>query len=120
MHNFRELKIWKDSMELAKQTLKTTKKYPLQERYSLVSQMNRAAISIPSNIAEGSARKSNKEFSQYLRIALGSAFELETQIIISYESGYLKEENYKELIGKINSNQKMINGFLKTVEIKLN
>lgn len=118
MHNFRELKIWKESLELAKSTLAMTKTFPDVERYSLVSQMNRAAISVPSNIAEGSSRKSNKEFSQYLRIALGSAFELETQIILSKESGYLNDKKFSECIEKIHSNQKMINAFLKTIESK--
>ncbi len=116
MHNFRELKIWKDSMNLAKNILQTTKKFPPVERYSLVSQMNRASISIPSNIAEGSARKSQKEFSQYLRISLGSAFELETQLILSFESGYLDNELYNEMILRTQTSQRMISGFLKTIE----
>jgi four helix bundle protein len=116
MHNFRGLNIWKDSMDLARQILQLTKKFPSIERFSLVSQMNRCAISIPSNIAEGSARKSNKEFMQFLRISLGSAFELETQIILSFESGYLNEEVYAKLISRIQTNQKMISGFIKTLE----
>jgi four helix bundle protein len=116
MHNFRGLNIWKDSMDLARQILQLTKKFPSIERFSLVSQMNRCAISIPSNIAEGSARKSNKEFMQFLRISLGSAFELETQLILSFESGYLNEEVYENLIKRIQTNQKMISGFIRTLE----
>lgn len=78
MHNFRELRIWQEAMEVTKVVYKVTAKFPIDERYSLTSQINRSAVSIPSNIAEGAGRNSDKEFNQFLGIALGSAFELET------------------------------------------
>ena len=85
MHNFRELKIWKMGIEIAKSIFQLTRGFPVEERYSLTSQLTRSAISIPSNIAEGCGRKSDKEFNQFLSISLGSAFELETQVILAYE-----------------------------------
>lgn len=74
MHNFRELKIWQDAMKITKLTYKLTKLFPSSEMYGLTSQMNRAAVSIPSNIAEGAGRNSNKEFTQFLNISIGSLF----------------------------------------------
>lgn len=85
MHNFRELKIWQEALEIAKLTYKLTKSFPSSEMYGFTSQMNRAAVSIPSNIAEGAGRNGNKEFTQFLNIAIGSCFELETQIILAFE-----------------------------------
>lgn len=85
MRNFRELEVWKNALELVKFTYSVTNNYPDNEKFGLVSQMNRAAVSIPSNIAEGCSRNSDKEFKRYLEIAIGSAFELETQFILSYE-----------------------------------
>ncbi|MDA7803904.1 four helix bundle protein [Crocinitomix sp.] len=75
MHNFRQLKIWQASMELAKEILNCTEEFSQERKYGLTSQINRSAISIPSNIAEGSARNSDKDFARFLSIALGSAFE---------------------------------------------
>jgi len=83
-HNFRQLNIWKISIDFAKKVLKITRDFPKFEQYALVSQLNRSAISIPSNIAEGSARSTNKDFCRFLDIALGSAYELETQLILSH------------------------------------
>jgi four helix bundle protein len=80
MHNFRDLKVWNASMEINKTIFQLTRGFPSEERYSLTSQITKSAISIPSYIAEGCGRNSVKEFSQFLSIGLGSAFELETQI----------------------------------------
>jgi four helix bundle protein len=85
MHNFKELKVWRAGIEVSKSIFSLTRNFPSDERYGLTSQMTRAAVSIPSNIAEGCGRKSNKELHQYLNISLGSAFELETQCIIAKE-----------------------------------
>ena len=74
MNNFKELKVWKLAMDVAKKTYLLTKNFPTEERYGLISQMNRSSVSIPSNIAEGCGRKSSKELYQFLNIALGSAF----------------------------------------------
>lgn len=78
MHNFKELKVWKTGIEVSKMIFQLTRSFPSEEKYGLISQMIRSAISIPSNIAEGCGRKSDKELYQFLNIALGSSFELET------------------------------------------
>ena len=102
MHNFRELKIWQEAMEITKLTFKLSKKFPSSEMYGLTSQINRSAVSIPSNIAEGAGRNSNKEFSQFLNIAMGSCFELETQIILSFEFNYIKKDDLESFVVKLN------------------
>jgi len=84
-HNFRELIIWKTSMTLVKEVYALTKNLPETEKFGFVSQMNRCALSIPSNIAEGSGRTSEKEFLHFLRIALSSSYELETQLILTLD-----------------------------------
>lgn len=111
-HNFRKLTIWKEGINIAKETYANTKIFPKSEVYGLSSQMQRAAVSIPSNIAEGTARKSNKHFIQYLETALGSAYEWETQLIIAYEIGYISEKTYNHLETKINKIQSMISKFI--------
>src|SRR4051812_36849892 len=81
-HNFKNLKIWGNSMNLTDNIFTYCKDLPKEERYSLIDQMNRASCSIPSNIAEGSGKKSKLQFAEYLSISLSSAFELETQLLI--------------------------------------
>jgi len=95
------LRIWKIGIEVVKDIYILTKKFPKEELYGLTSQMRRSAISIPSNIAEGFRRYHNKEYRQFLYIALGSCAELETQIIIANELDYINETNKTELIEKI-------------------
>lgn len=115
MHNFKELKVWQEAMILAKEIYTATKKFPSEEKYSLVSQINRCSISIPSNIAEGAGRGTNKEFNQFLNIALGSAFELETQLLLSNEFNYISKEQTLILTEKVCKVQRMINGLKKSV-----
>ena|SRR5690606_3449150 len=91
--NHKELDVWKKSMDLVEAVYALTAKFPKEERYGLASQMQRAAVSIPSNIAEGTARKSNKELLQFISIAMGSAAELETQYLIAIRLCYNTEEN---------------------------
>lgn len=98
MHNFRQLKIWQVSMELVKEILKSTEEFPIDRKFGLSSQINRSAVSIPSNIAEGSARNSDKDFSRFLSIALGSAYELETQLLLSESIGLLTKEKTNNII----------------------
>ena len=116
MHNFRELNIWKDAVELTSTIFVLTKKFPAEERYGLVSQMNRSAVSIPSNIAEGSSRKSDKEFYRFLEISLGSCFELETQLVLSEKYGYLSMAECREITGRVQLLQKMISGFKNKIQ----
>ncbi|MBF9255225.1 four helix bundle protein [Pontibacter sp. 172403-2] len=101
MHNFKELKIWQRSMELAKLVYKTTAQFPANEKYGLTSQINRSAVSIPSNIAEGAGRNSSKEFSQFLSIALGSAFELETQLYLAESFGFITNDTLATLLNQL-------------------
>jgi len=84
-HNFKQLIVWKESMNLVKQVYQITSKLPDHERFTLISQINRAVISVPSNIAEGSGRTTEREFIRYLEIAISSSFELETQLLLINE-----------------------------------
>ncbi len=90
--SFRDLNIWKDAIKLVKLIYEITKTFPNSEIYGLTSQIRRAAISVPSNIAEGHIRRHTAEFRQFLFIALGSLAELETQVIIANELGYVNKE----------------------------
>jgi four helix bundle protein len=101
MHNFKKLKIWTESMELVSESYKLTRSFPKYETYGLMNQMNRWAVSIPSNISEGTSKSSNKHFNKYLEDCLGSAFEWETQLIVAFNENYLSEEKFKELEQKI-------------------
>lgn len=113
IHNFKDLKIWQKSMELSKTIYQITECYPSKEIYGMVSQMRRAAISIPSNIAEGFMRRHNKEYRQFLYIALGSLAELETQVALSIDLNFLKKEKGDDIQIKINEINKMIMGLIK-------
>jgi len=108
MNNYKELEVWKSSIKLAVKMYELTAILPLEEKFGLVSQLRRCAVSIPSNIAEGSGRKSNKEFSQFLRIAYGSLCELDTQLIISMELGFLKNQDLAEIEKEVGELQKML------------
>lgn len=110
------LEVWREAIKLVKAVYQLTTKFPQHETYALTSQMRRAAISIPSNIAEGAARSGDKEFLQFLFIARGSLSELETQIIISQELGYIQEDrNFLETIEKIFA---LLGGLIKSVQHK--
>lgn len=98
-------------MSLAKEVIEEVKKYPAEYKFNLVSQLMRCAISIPSNISEGSARTTNKEFSRFLDIAQGSACELETQLILSKNLNLLDDKRFYHFQSKVNELQKMIRGF---------
>lgn len=115
-HNFRKLTIWKEGIELAKETYCTTQSFPKSETYSLTSQIQRSAVSVPSNIAEGTAKRTDKHFLQYLDNALGSAFEWETQLIIAFEIDYISKETFEHLEKKIQSIQGMITRFIENIE----
>ena len=99
--SFKDLRIWQEGINLVKDIYILTKGFPKDEMYGLTSQMRRCSVSIPSNIAEGFRRYHNKEYKQFLSITLGSCAELETQVIISHELGYIKEESKEEIVEKI-------------------
>jgi len=96
-HNFKKLKIWLHSMEYVTTIYKVTKEFPNDEKFGLTSQMRRCSISIPSNIAEGSSRKSSKHFDHFLTISIGSLFELQTQLILANDLGYLDPSTFSNL-----------------------
>ena len=111
MHNFKNLKIWQKSRILVKEVFLLTRDFPAEEKFVLTSQILRSAYSIPSNIAEGSGRSSNKEFVRFLDIALSSAFELETQLILASDIDYLSENKLEEILILLQEIQKMIYSF---------
>lgn len=116
MHNFRELKIWQEAMALAKAIFALTRSFPSEKKYGLISQLNRCAVSVPSNIAEGSSRKSSKEFVHFLSISLGSLFEIETQLLLSVEFNYISKEENQIIHTKLIELQKMIHGFMNKLD----
>jgi four helix bundle protein len=107
MHKYKELKLWQKSIDLVTSVYLTTRSFPETEKFGVISQINRAAASIPSNIAEGAGRNSDKEFIQFLSIAHASSFELETQLIISKNLNYLSVEDLDQLTIQIEEVQKM-------------
>jgi len=111
--NFQDLRIWQKGIEVVKDIYILTKKFPKEELYGLTSQMRRSTVSIPSNIAEGFRRYHNKEYKQFLYIAMGSCAELETQIIIAHELGYLNDTDKIEIIEKLKYICRMINQLIK-------
>ncbi len=118
MSNFKELKVWQIGMNLVVSVYKATETYPKNEIYGLVSQMRRCAVSIPSNIAEGSSRHNAKEFMQFLYIANGSLSELDTQLIISQRLNYISDiQIYEEPIRQLRS---MISGLIKSLQTPIN
>lgn len=111
-HNFRELKIWINAIELVEQTYALTSLLPASEQFSLTNQISRSAVSIPSNIAEGSGRSTNKDFNNFLSISLSSSFELETQLLIANR---LFGVDCESILKSIDELQKMIVGFKKSL-----
>jgi four helix bundle protein len=110
MADFRKLEVWNLSMALVTEIYNVTSKYPKEEIYGITSQIRRCSVSIPSNIAEGSSNRTKMDFKRYLTISLGSAFELETQLIISKNLNFISKEKFEELIPRITQIQKMIAG----------
>jgi four helix bundle protein len=117
MHNFRELEIWKASLKLASDIGLKCNNFPDYEKWGISSQIRRSAVSIPSNIAEGSARDSDKDFHRFLRIALGSAYELETQLLISVELQYMDSND--EVFERLNKIQKQLFNFMKRIKTNI-
>ncbi len=111
--NYKDLDIWKRSIGVVENIYKITKNFPKEEMYGLTSQLRRSAVSIPSNIAEGFARFSNKEYKHFLFISLGSCAELSTQIIIALRLGYLERREAEELLNEIDEISKMTMGLVK-------
>ncbi|EAQ41887.1 four helix bundle protein [Polaribacter sp. MED152] len=116
MRNFRKLKIWSQGIIIVKEIYKVAKKLPDDEKFGLKSQITRAAVSIPSNIAEGSSRNSEVEFKRFLEISIGSLFEVETQLIIIQELGLIRLEELTPIFELIAEEGKVINGLINTIK----
>jgi len=110
---YRDLDIWKLGIDLVKEIYQLTKTFPKEETYGLCSQMRRAVVSIPSNIAEGFKRRHNKEYKQFLYITLGSSAEVETQITIAKELKYITGEKEESLLDKLDHLGRMITNLMK-------
>ena len=118
VESFKDLFVWQKGIELVNNVYKATKKFPKDELYCLTSQIRRSAISIPANIAEGWGRGTTKNYLQFLDIARGSLFELDTLIIIANNQEYLKTENCSEIENKINEIGRMLNALITKLENK--
>ena len=111
MKNFKELKIWQKGIEIAISCIKITNSFPKHEKFGLISQLNRACISIPSNIAEGSSRTSSKDYNRFIEISLGSCFEAETQFLIAKKLGFGNPELIEEILLQLSEEEKMLTSF---------
>ena len=114
--SYRDLKVWQLGIELTIAVYHLTKVFPVEEKYGLTSQMCRAAVSIPSNIAEGHGRKSNNELIRFLGIAKGSLAELETQLIIAEKLGYCNSSKTRKLLDLTEQESRMLSGLLKSLQ----
>lgn len=114
-HNFKNLKIWQKSMDLTDLVFDYNKELPSSERFNLIDQMNRSSCSIPSNIAEGSGKRSKLQFAEYLSIALSSAFELETQLLICERRNYGEKQKLGGALELVSEIEKMIFTFRETI-----
>ena len=116
MKTHKDLRIWQESIELVTHVYKITASFPKEDMYGLTSQIRRSAVSVPSNIAEGAGRNSKKEFKHFLYISIGSLAELETQLIIAKNIGFLEEAIYEELNKTIPGLIKMTSAFIKKID----
>ena len=118
MQDFKSLEIWKDSMEIARLIYQSTRVLPDSEKFGLISQMRRAAVSTPSNIAEGAGRIHSAEFRQFIGVAMGSSNELTSQVILSDMLDYMENSISEELQWRLEKNQRMMRGFIQSITNK--
>jgi four helix bundle protein len=118
LKNYKELKVWQKSYQLCLEIYKITKGFPKEETYSLTSQIRRAVVSIPSNIAEGYGRKTTPEYIRFLYIAYGSNCELETQVLLSGDLGYIEAGKLRKLQNEIGEIERMLEALIKSLENK--
>ncbi|MEZ4776175.1 MAG: four helix bundle protein [Bacteroidia bacterium] len=119
MRDFRNLEIWKKGISMVKDIYTVTKLLPDTEKFGLISQMQRCAVSIPSNIAEGCSRNSEREFKRFLEIAIGSAFELETQLLICVELNYFSQQQVERIQKNLTTIQKQVNSLITKIAFSL-
>jgi four helix bundle protein len=118
MKYHKDLDVWKRSIQLVTQIYRITETFPRSELYGLVSQIRRSAVSIPSNIAEGAGRQHKREFRQFLFVSMASSMELETQLIISENLGYISETHCENLTNELANISRMIQGLIKSIKIQ--
>lgn len=118
--SYRDLEVWQRSMRLAKRIYQVTQSFPSDERFGLTNQLRRASVSVPSNLAEGHARFGAGEFARFISIATGSVAEIETQILLSADLGYLETEFSKELLDELETIGKMLRGLAKSIARRRN
>lgn len=117
MHRYKDLKFWQLSRSFCKDIYQITDSFPESEKYGLVTQLRRASVSVPSNIAEGDSRKSNKDFSRFLTIALGSCYEIETQLLLSFDLDFIKNSELEKLNFILNQIIKMMSKFSSSLKV---
>ena len=118
MRDFRKYRVWQEAVTLANMIYELTDSFPKQEMYALSNQIQRAAVSIASNIAEGASRTSPAEFAHFLEVAIGSAFEVETQLMIGLQRKYLSNEQYTEIVSLLQTEEKLLNTFIQRLKEK--
>jgi len=116
MKDFRNLKVWEKAHALTLSVYRVTKAFPPQETYGLTNQIQRAAVSIPANIAEGCGKSGDADFGRYLQIAMGSSSELEYLLLLSHDLGYLSDEEYQSLSGILIETRKMLNTLIQRLK----
>ncbi|MEH2003445.1 MAG: four helix bundle protein [Nostoc sp.] len=117
MKDFRELKVWLRSHQLVLKVYEVTAKFPQQELYGLTSQMRRAAASIPTNIAEGCGRNTDPDFARFLQIAMGSGSELEYQLILAHDLGFIDKIQHDKLMSELIEIKRMLNSFIQKLRV---
>ena len=118
MNNFRELKVWQKAMNLVTNIYSITSKFPQNEQFGLTSQIRRSSVSIPSNIAEGFGRNTKNEFVRFLRISIGSLFELQTQLEISKNLEFITIEIFNKMLSESVEIEKMLKALIKSIKAK--
>lgn len=116
MFGFQKLEIYKLAKDIVKDNYRLVKKFPSEEKFALVQQMNRAAVSIPSNIAEGTSRRSNKDKAHFINIAYGSLMELVCQMEIALEIGYIEQQEYDDFVRKSKNLAVKMSNFVRTMD----
>ncbi|RKE98909.1 four helix bundle protein [Ichthyenterobacterium magnum] len=116
MRDFRKLEIWKNGIELVKQVYQLSNKLPSEEKFGLRSQLTRASVSVPSNIAEGCSRNSEIEFKRFLEISMGSLFEVNTPLIIAQELSFIKKDELEAIFSLIQKEARMINSLISKIK----
>jgi len=119
LKNFKDLKVWQKAYQLCLEIYRITRKFPKEEIYGITSQMRRSAISIPSNIAEGYGRRTKGEYIQSLYIAYGSNCELETQVLLSGDLGFIEKSEFLRIHNEIGDIERMLKGLIKSLNSKI-